>query len=124
MEFEWRSISKKEKLKVEGETITFAMEDGRTQRVTISENDKEFILSSIVVRRKIVEDNPDIPMEAWIKNRSMQLIGFRIDDAKRLVAEVWLPKVGLTSDEFLFRLKMLAAEADRYEYILTGKDVE
>jgi len=31
----------------------------------------------------------------------MQLVGFRLDQKGRLVGEAWVPKAGLSGDEFL-----------------------
>jgi hypothetical protein len=52
------------------------------------------------------------------------LVGFRIDRQHRLVGEAWIPKAGLVAEEFQLYVRMLAAECDRFEYALTGKDVE
>ena len=51
-------------------------------------------------------------------------VGLRIDDKNRLVGELWLPKVDLTSDEFQFGVRTVAIECDRFEYELTGADRE
>jgi hypothetical protein len=42
----------------------------------------------------------------------------------RLIAECHVPKHGLTEDEFQFYLRTIAIEADRLEFLLTGRDVE
>jgi hypothetical protein len=54
----------------------------------------------------------------------MQLVGFRLDQKGRLVGEAWVPKAGLTRDEFLLYAKRVADECDLFEYHLTGKDRE
>jgi len=54
----------------------------------------------------------------------MSLMGFRIDRRGRLVGEAWVPKAGLTGEEFQLYVRHLAVEADRFEYGLTGRDSE
>jgi hypothetical protein len=41
-----------------------------------------------------------------------------------LIAEAWIPKAGLTAEEFQLYVRTVALESDRFEYVLTGKDVE
>ena len=50
-------------------------------------------------------------------------MGFRVDQ-KRLIAEAIAPTMGLTETEFLVYLRAVAAEADRMELVLTGRDVQ
>lgn len=54
----------------------------------------------------------------------MQLVGFRLDQKGRLVGEAWVPKAGLSRDEFLLYVKRVADECDLFEYHLTGNDRE
>lgn len=58
------------------------------------------------------------------RNRSLDLVGLRIDERDRLVAQAWLPAVAITPEEFAVYVRTVAAEADRLEFWLTGADVE
>src|SRR5687767_9734227 len=69
---------------------------------------------------ELMEDDPQ--RWAWRRNRSSALIGFRVDSQRRLIAEAIAPKYGLTNDEFLIYLRVVATEADRMELVLTGRD--
>ena len=60
----------------------------------------------------------------WKRNRATQLVGFRIDDRSRLVAEAWVLKIGVTPEEFQLYVRTVAKESDRFEFLLTGRDVE
>ncbi|HEU5178897.1 MAG TPA: hypothetical protein VFU24_15710, partial [Burkholderiales bacterium] len=60
------------------------------------------------------------PLRAWRRNRSSQLVGFRVDQRGRLVGEAWVPKAGLSAQEFQVYVRRVAAECDRFEYLLTG----
>ena len=67
---------------------------------------------------------PDAALRAWKRNRSTQLVGFRVDRKGRLVGEAWVPKAGLERGEFLLYVVRVATECDLFEYHLTGKDRE
>jgi len=98
--------------------------DERRHRVSVRDDDDAYLVSGFVVRRATVESIPNLPIQAWIRNRATQLVGFRIDRHLRLVAEAWVPKAGLTSAEFQLYVRTVAAECDRFEYLLTGRDIE
>ena len=77
-----------------------------------------------VASARVLEGMADDPARwAWRRNRSSTLVGFRIQP-KRLVAEAVAPLLGLTEQEFRVYLTAVAAEADRMELVLTGKDVQ
>ncbi len=95
---------------------------GRHQRISIMETAETFELTSIVVRAAAICDIPDVALRAWRRNQAMQLVGFRLDQKGRLLGEAWMPKAGLTRDEFLLYVKRVADECDLFEYHLTGKD--
>jgi hypothetical protein len=69
-----------------------------------------------------MERHEDPHRWAWRRNRASSLVGFRVDHQQRLIAEVVMPKA-LTQQEFLTYLRAVAAEADRMELVLTGRDV-
>ena len=102
--------------------VTFA--DGRTHRVTVEDQTDAYFLSGFVVRQSIVGALPDLPIQTWLRNRTVSLVGFRIDRRGRLVGEAWLPKAGLTANEFQLYVRTIAVECDRFEYLLTGRDAE
>ena len=64
------------------------------------------------------------PLRPWRYNRAAQLVNFRIDTRGRVCAEGWVPKAGLTAEEFQLVLRRVADESDRFEFMLTGKDIE
>ena len=108
----------------EGKQVTVSFTNGRRQRVTVVETEDCYELTSVVVRAMALSASPDAELRAWRRNRSAQLVGFKIDARGRLVAETWVPKAGITADEFLTHLRQVSAEADLFEYQLTGKDRE
>jgi hypothetical protein len=104
--------------------VDVKLEDGRQHRIAVEDQGDAYQLTAIVVRQAVVASLPDVPVQAWLRNRATVLVGFRIDRQRRLIAEAWVPKAGLTAEEFQLYLRKLAAEGDRFEYVLTGRDAE
>ena len=124
MDAEWRRFCDSSQLTVNGQVVDVAVDDSRRHRVEIAESETEYLFSAVVARRAIVVKLPDAALQAWVRNRAVSLIGFRIDARGRLLAEAWAPKAGITAAEFQVYLRAIAMEADRFEYALTGRDVE
>jgi hypothetical protein len=122
---EWNTFCRGQKgLTINADDVQVAFENGRQQTVRVQDRGDTLELSTVVARRGVVESVPDVALRAWVRNRATRLVGFRIDEKGRLVGEAWLPKAGIRNWEFLLVLHRLAAESDRMEYLLTGKDVE
>ena len=64
----------------------------------------------------------DIAVESWLRNRAISLVGFSIDKKRRLIGEAWVPKAGLTAEEFRLYVRKIASGCDRFEHQLTGED--
>ena len=124
MTVNWTSLCDGSDMTIEDSDVLISFGDDRSHRIRISESDGEFVLRAFVVRQSVVGSIPDLPLQVWQRNRAVSLMGFRIDKRGRLVGEAWVPKAGLTGDEFQFYLRHLAVEADRFEYALTGRDSE
>lgn len=120
----WRSLCSGPKFKLDGEGVIVQFENGRTHRVRVQETEEVIEVHALVARAAAVSDVADLPLRLWLRNRSAQLVSFRIDTRGRVCAEGWVPKPGLTAEEFQHILHHVAAESDRLEFILTGKDVE
>ena len=120
----WNAFCRKAGQAVEGNTITVELGEGRRQKVVILKNVESILLTSVVAGKAGVEALPDALLVAWKRNRATLLVGFRIDERGRLVGEAELPTACLTAEEFQLYLRAVAAEADRFEFLLTGKDRE
>lgn len=99
-----------------------AADDARTHTVEVEEVPDGIQLRALVTRLRGDLPIGDIALNAWTRNLSSSLCGFRIDARNHLVAEFWLPTMGLTAEEFLFAIRSVAREADRFEFELTGAD--
>jgi len=124
MAAEWSRLCKAKDLTVDGAHIDVGFGDGRRHRVTVTELEDAYLLSGVVARRSAVTDSSGLMPQVWLRNRATALVGFRIDQRGRLVGEAWVPKPEITADEFQLYVRTVAAECDRFEYVLTGRDVE
>ena len=99
---------------------------GRRHRVRVSETDDAIRFEATVVGAAALRGawGEQLHRMAWRRNRSTNLVGFRIDAAGRLVAEATAPNIGLTFPEFALYLRAVAGEADRLEMIMTARDVQ
>jgi hypothetical protein len=101
-----------------------SFDNRRRHRLDVRETDQTYVLTGVVARQAVFADVPDAALRAWRRNRSTQLVGFRVDRKGRLVGEAWVPKAGLVRSEFLLYVMRVATECDLFEYHLTGKDRE
>jgi hypothetical protein len=124
MAADWARLCRSEGFAIEGEDIHVTLAAGRHQRVSVADQGTSYELRSIVARPSIVDAIQDAPLRAWKRNRSALLVGFRIDRRGRLVGQAWIPKAGITAEEFQTYVRRVATESDRFEYMLTGADNE
>jgi hypothetical protein len=121
---DWRSLCRGKRIKLEGDDAIVHFENGRSHRVRVHETTATFEIHAVVARAAAVRDVPDLPLRVWCQNRAAQLVSFRIDARGRVYAEGWVPKAGLTAEEFQLVMRRVAAESDRFEFLLTGRDLE
>ncbi len=124
MATEWHKLCRGARLDLDGEDVLVSFENGRKHRVRVREMEDVFELHAVVARAAAVRDVADLPIRIWRHNRAAQLVSFRIDARDRVYAEGWVPKAGVTAEEFQLVLRRVAAESDRLEFLLTGRDVE
>ena len=124
MAFEWREWCKQKRFPCSQDEVEIRLGTGRSQRVRVEDRTDCLLLTSVVTKQASTAQMENPSIEAWKRNRAVSLAGFRIDEKGRLVAHSWVPKAGLTSDEFGLVLEHLASECDRFEFQLTGQDRE
>jgi hypothetical protein len=124
MKSSWQELCREAGFAPRDGAIEVRLETGRSQRIEGEELGEELRLRSTVARAAISSDIPDLALSAWVRNRSVPLVGFRVDNRGRLVGELWVPRAGLTSEELHFLIQHLAIECDRFEFQLTGEDRE
>jgi len=120
----WKAHCSAPNFSVEADTVSVSLEGGRTQKVNVEITDDGFRFSSVVARQKDVAEFQEAELRAWLRNRSMHLVAFRLDRRGRMIGESWVHSVGLTAHEFRLYLTTIAIECDRFEYQITGRDEE
>lgn len=123
MAAEWHRLVRGRDFDVGADTVLVRLGE-RSHMLTVADEGEQYLLTAVVARARVVRQFEDLLLRAWKRNRATQLVGFRIDDRERLVAEAMVPKVGLTAEEFQLYARTVARESDRFEFELTGEDVE
>lgn len=116
----WEKLYRGARGKINAPYIDVALGNERAHRVEVEEMEGGFQITGIVVRR----DGANHAINAWLRNRAASLVGFRIDLKQRLIGTAFVPSAGVTPAEFQSSVFAVAAECDRFEAILTGKDQE
>jgi hypothetical protein len=121
---DWRRFCDRKGFSLESDYVEVTLGEGRRHRVGIKEDGEYLLLFATVLRPSVARDINQLALRSWLRNREIQLIGFRIDAKERLIAEARILKEGMTKPEFQLYVDTLAIEADRFEYALTGEDRE
>jgi hypothetical protein len=111
-------------LTVDGDVVEVQLPGERVHRVTIADAPRALMLQARIATRGTLDQLSEPELYVWTRNRTAQLVGFRIDKHDRLIGEAWVPKDGLVPDELVFYLRTVAADCDRLEALLTGEDKE
>ena len=121
---DWKKFCCARDISVEEDTIKVFFNNERKHLVRAEEANDELRVWSIIARQAIVAQQKDIQLHIWQRNHISKLVSYRIDGKGRLIGEAWVPKSGLTPDEFGLYVRTVAAECDRLEYLLTGRDLD
>ncbi len=122
MSVNWHELCQEKEFIVDGEAVNVQLAEGRMHRIYVKNLVEEYLLLGMIAKPSLVKHLDDPVFVTWMRNRNSELVGFRIDDKDRLVGEAWVPKAGLTSEEFQLYVRTIAVDCDRLENILTGKD--
>lgn len=119
----WTALVRGRDFQVEDGVVSVKLGE-RSHRVGIVDAEDHYVLSAIVARPRVTRGIDDVALRSWLRNRATMLVGFRLDGRDRLVGESIVPKAGLTAEEFQLYARTVARESDRFEFELTGEDVE
>jgi hypothetical protein len=122
MAAEWHRYCRADGFDISGNTVTVELERRRTHRVAVTETTESYEFAAVALGATAFRTLGPPVYELWQRNRRTRLVGFRLDDRRRLLVDAWLPKHGVTPPEFRLVLRTVAAEADRAEFLLTGQD--
>ena len=103
-------------------------EKGRKQVVRVERQNDLYVFTSIVLRAEDVPGNRklkrDLVYRAWRKNALKEMVTFSYDEEGNMVGVIQQPVSTMDDEELMIYLDVLAKEADRFEFKLTGKDRE
>jgi hypothetical protein len=121
----WKDLTRRAGLRLREGAIEIQATDERAQRVAVAEDEPGSLrIWTVVAHRSVVETLYKPELVAWVRNRHVEVVDFRIDAHGRLIAEAVVATAGLTPEEWAFYARTVATAADRLEYLLTGRDAE
>lgn len=123
MPTDWQRLVRGLRLTIKGDEVLVPLGATRQHWVKIYDEGEHLRLCGKVATSARIGNLAEETRRAWEYNRRDSLVGFRFDHRERLVGECLVPVAGLTADELELCVRAVAAECDRYEYLLTGKDV-
>lgn len=97
--------------------------NGRRQTIKYWREGEHYVFTSKVAGRAVVEREGEerIAKEILMRNRATDVVIFRLTE-KGVEGRIEQRAATLQPDELRFYLALLAREADRFEYLLTGRD--
>jgi hypothetical protein len=119
---EWHTLCADPGFEVTDDGILVGLDDSRTHRVHVDATPDTWELTAVVATPRVLAGLEAPSLQCWARNRLSDLVGFRIDGRGRLLANGWVPRAGITAAEFSMQVRLLAREADRFEFNLSGTD--
>ncbi|MCP3993471.1 MAG: hypothetical protein GY722_00185 [bacterium] len=115
--------------KREGSSVLVELwKSGRSQRIRLERRKGAYVFSSVVAGTDFVTRGHahwrKLAFRAWRRNALKDLVAFAFDDEDRLIGLIEQPASTLDPEELELYIELLAKECDRFEYVLTGRDVE
>ncbi len=112
-----------------GQSVTIRiMESERKHVVRTEVHEGRYRMYSVVLRAaevpKRIALKRDLIYRTWRKNALKELVTFTFDESGNLIGVVESPIDSLDDEEIVMYMDALAREADRFEYKLTGQDLE
>jgi hypothetical protein len=95
----------------------------RTQRIIVGEPEDGLLKLSTTIARPAQARNADFGhRECFQRNCLSELVGIRAAARGEIVAEAWVPVLGLSPELLKLYVQHLAITSDRWEHHLTGDD--
>ena len=100
----------------------------RAQAVHLARVDDRYVFRSPVLPSSEVTQTDrrwrDLAYRAWRRNAAKDIVTFSFDEHDALIGVIDVPAATLNQEELRMYIEILAKECDRFEYALTGEDVE
>ena len=124
MTSDWHRFCRTKRYGINGEVVTVALHDGRAHNVRVIDEGDDWRFEARVGQRGVTLELAELRLITWRRNRTTDLVGFRLDARERVYGEARLARDGTDAEEFRLVLDTVALESDRFELMLTGRDVE
>jgi len=125
MRTDWRQLSRAAGVAVTTNGLKVSLGGGRQHTLIVDEVDGDTAvlrLWSVAAPARVVLHPEMTDIVAWERNRTSDLVGFKVDGRGRLIGEAWVPQIGLDAEEWAIYVRAVAEACDRVEYLLTGRD--
>ena len=104
--------------------MTAIFPNDRRQAIQYIQQDGDLDFASRIIGPRDVEAYgvESLAQRVLLRNRAIEVVGFRITPKNWLEAWISHRLDTLQREELIFYLSRLAREADRFEYLLVGRD--
>lgn len=104
--------------------VTAEFLNGRKQVIEYRSDGEHYVFTTRIVRRSVVDEigRERLASDILLLNRSTDVVTFRFDRKGGLEGYIEQRAASLSPEELRFYLACLAREADRREFLLTGRD--
>jgi hypothetical protein len=113
---------------VEGDELSMPTRKGeRHQSIVFSRQGDDYVLTTVVLgAARVCRDDKrwrELARLAWRRNAENEIVTYAFDRWHRLVGQIRHPAEFLDYNELELYVRALARDCDRFEYLLTGRDV-
>jgi hypothetical protein len=120
---DWHAFCRVEGFEASARHLDVSWGTARRHRIYVDETPDAWRLWAHVAGRSTLDKSGLATADIWLKNRVTDLVGYRLDASGKLMGESWVPKPGLTAEEFRTYARTLAIDCDRFEFQLSGRDI-
>jgi hypothetical protein len=112
----------------EGRLFVSSDHDERTQTIHVRREKTDYVFKTVVLNAKRVTVSNkrwrELAKLVWQRNAEHQVVTFGFDEKDNLIGQIRHPAELLDPVELELYIHTLASECDRFEYLLTGEDVQ
>lgn len=100
---------------------------GRHQEIRFRRDDADYVMTTVILGKALVTRDVGkwrlLAKLAWHRNAEHEIVTFAFDRYDRLVGQIRHPADHLDFEELEIYVTTLARECDRFEYLLSGRDI-
>jgi hypothetical protein len=100
---------------------------GRHQKIHFERDGTDYLMTTVILGSTLVTNDVSkwrcLAKLAWHRNAEHEIVTFAFDKRDRLVGQIRHPADHLDYQELELYVTTLATECDRFEYLLSGRDI-